>query len=246
MIPLRDNNPKILTPYATVTIIVLCSLAWVFLQGAGNETQVAASVCTLGIVPGELLQTLPAGTALPIAPGMFCVLDDAPNWHTVITYMFMHGSWWHLLGNLWFLWVFGRSVEDSMGPLRFVTFYLLAGLAAAALQISFAPASSVPMVGASGAIGGVMGAYLMLYPRVKVTMLIILVIFITTVPIPAMFMLLYWLLVQFLGGIGSIGNDTGGVAFWAHVGGFVAGAAMVWLFVNPELLRRHPHYGWNK
>jgi len=246
MIPLSDDNPKLLKPVATVGIIVLNILVWLFAQGAGTEPYVAASVCVLGIIPGELLQTLPAGTSLPIAPGLFCVLDAEPNWYTLVSYMFLHGSWMHLLGNLWFLWVFGRSVEDSTGPLRFVAFYLISGLAAAALQLGFSPASGIPMVGASGAIGGVMGAYLMLYPRVRVTMLIFLIVYITTISVPAMFMLLYWLFVQFIGGLGSIGNDSGGVAFWAHIGGFVTGAAMIWLFVDKTLLRRHPHFGWRR
>jgi len=244
MFPIKDNNPKILTAYATFGIIALNIIAWLLLQGAGSEPRMSATVCTLGVMPGELLQTLPAGTSLQIGQNLYCILGDSPNWYTLFSYMFLHGGWLHLLGNLWFLWVFGRSVEDSMGPFRFIVFYLASGLAAAMLQVIFAPASAIPMVGASGAIGGVMGAYLMLYPRVKVTMLIWLIVIITTIRVPAMFMLGYWLLVQFVGGIGSIGNDSTGVAFWAHIGGFVAGAAMVWLFVNPRLLRKHPYYGW--
>jgi membrane associated rhomboid family serine protease len=246
MFPLKDNNPKLLTPYATIAIIALNIIAWLVLQGAGNEPALGISVCTLGVMPGELLQSLPAGTRLQLAPQLYCVLDDHPNWYTLITYMFMHGGWLHLLGNLWFLWVFGRSIEDSMGALRFFLFYITCGLLAAMLQIAFAPASAIPMVGASGAIGGVMGAYLMLYPRVKVTMLIWLLVILTTIRVPAMFMLVYWLVIQFLGAFFSIGNDVGGTAFWAHVGGFIAGAALIWLFVNPELLRRHPYYGWQR
>jgi membrane associated rhomboid family serine protease len=246
VLPLHDDNPKLLTPYATIALITLTLLSWIMLQGIGKEPELSASVCTLGVVPGELLQLLPTGTALRLTPTLYCTMGSIPNWYTTITYMFMHGGWLHLLGNLWFLWVFGRSVEDSMGPLRFITFYLLCGLAAAGLQIAFAPASSIPMVGASGAIGGVMGAYLILYPKVRVNMLIFLFIFITTIRIPAMFMLIYWLLVQLFGGLASIGNDFGGVAFWAHIGGFVAGAAIVWLFVKPELLHRHTYYGWKQ
>jgi membrane associated rhomboid family serine protease len=245
MFPLGDDNPKLLFPYATLLLIVLTSLAWFFLQGAGSEPQLSASVCTLGLIAGELLQQLPPGTSLQIGPQLYCVMDDIPDWSTAITYMFMHGGWMHLLGNLWFLWVFGRSVEDAMGPFRFVSFYVVCGLAAAALQIAFAPASAIPLVGASGAIGGVMGAYLMLYPKVRVNMLIFLLIFITTIRIPAMFMLVYWLGLQFLGGLSSIGNDVGGVAFWAHIGGFVTGALLIWLWIKPELLRRHPYYGWS-
>jgi len=246
MFPLRDNNPKILPSYATLLLISLNILGWVFLQGGGAEPMLSISVCTRGIIPGELLQLLTPGTELKLSDRLSCVITDSPNWSTLISYMFLHGGWMHLLGNLWFLWVFGRSVEDSMGAVRFICFYLLSGIAAAALHMAFAPASSIPLVGASGAIGGVMGAYLVLYPRVKVTMLIILIVFITTFRIPAFFMLAYWLLIQFLGGLGNIGSEVGGVAFWAHVGGFVAGAIMVWLFVDKALLAKHPYYGWKR
>jgi membrane associated rhomboid family serine protease len=144
---------------------------------------------------------------------------------------------------MWFLWIFGNNVEDSMGHLRFAIFYLLCGLAAAALQIAADLGSPIPMVGASGAIGGVMGAYLVLYPRVNVHLLLILGFYITTVPIPALFMLGYWLLMQVLGGWLSP-VEGGGVAFWAHIGGFLAGVLLVLLFRNPRLLARHPYRGW--
>jgi membrane associated rhomboid family serine protease len=146
---------------------------------------------------------------------------------------------------MWFLWIFGNNVEDAMGSIRFVFFYVLCGVAAAALQVGANTESTVPMVGASGAIGGVMGAYVLLYPRVHVHLLIFLGFFVTTIAVPAVFMLGYWFLLQVLGGFASVGAG-GGVAFWAHVGGFAAGALFVVLFRNPELLRRHPCYGWNK
>jgi membrane associated rhomboid family serine protease len=168
-----------------------------------------------------------------------CALDTAPSWHTLVTSMFMHGSWMHIIGNMWFLWIFGNNVEDSMGRGRFVVFYLLAGLAAAAMQIATDPASPVPMVGASGAIGGVMGAYVVLYPRVRVHMLVFLGFFITTIGVPAYLMLGYWFVLQLLGGLPSLGGGAGGVAFWAHVGGFVAGVALIYLFRDPELVERH-------
>jgi len=246
MLPLSDDNPKLLFPYATLLLITLTVLAWFLLQGAGSEPQLSASVCTLGIVAGELLQKLAPGTSLQIGPQLYCVMGDIPNWYTMLTYMFMHGGWMHLLGNLWFLWVFGRSVEDAMGPFRFICFYIICGLAAAGLQIAFAPASAIPLVGASGAIGGIMGAYLMLYPKVQVNMLMFLVIYITTIRIPAMFMLFYWLAIQLVGALYSIGSDVGGVAFWAHIGGFVTGGLLIRLWIKPELLHKHPHYGWSK
>jgi membrane associated rhomboid family serine protease len=156
----------------------------------------------------------------------------------------MHGSWFHIISNMWFLWIFGNNVEDSMGHLRFVLFYLLCGVAAALLQIFSNPASAVPMVGASGAIGGIMGAYVLLFPRVHVHLLIFLGFFVTTIAVPAFLMLGYWFILQLIGGFGAAGGE-GGVAFWAHVGGFVAGALLVLLFRNKRLLAKHPYHGWH-
>jgi membrane associated rhomboid family serine protease len=151
--------------------------------------------------------------------------------------MFLHGGWFHLIGNMWFLWVFGNNVEDSMGRLRYLFFYLICGLAAAATQTWVNPASAVPMVGASGAISGVMGAYVVLYPRVRVHVLVILVIFITRIVVPAYLMLGYWFFLQVIGG--GLASSEGGVAFWAHAGGFVAGAVLISIFRDPELVAQH-------
>lgn len=158
----------------------------------------------------------------------------------------MHGSWMHIIGNMWFLWIFGDNIENAMGWLRFVIFYLLCGLLAATAQIVSGPSSIIPMVGASGAIGGVMGAYIVLYPKVKVNMLVILFIIITTFRVPAIAMLGYWIVVQILGGVSSMGATGGGTAFWAHVGGFVAGAALIWVFKDNELLVNDAEHGWNE
>jgi membrane associated rhomboid family serine protease len=241
--PLRDDNPHFLTPIVTYAIIAANVLAWVLLQGLGSEPALSTSICRLGLIPGELLQTAPPGARFPLGEQAVCMLGDTPAWHTPLTSMFMHGGWLHLIGNMWFLWIFGNNVEDSMGHIRFLVFYLLCGAAAAALQTVTDPDSIIPMVGASGAIGGVMGAYVLLYPRVNVHMLIFLGFYATTIAVPAFFMLGYWFLVQFLSGFMSIGAEGGGVAFWAHVGGFVAGAVLVLLFRNPRLLERHPYYG---
>jgi len=245
MFPIRDDNPHFLTPYVTYAIIALNILAWALLQGLGSEPALGRSVCTLGLIPGDLLNTVPIGTRFQISQNLWCVIADDSSWYTVITSMFMHGGWMHLLGNMWFMWIFGNNVEDSMGHVRFIVFYLLCGIAAALFQIMSNTESAVPMVGASGAIGGVMGAYVLLYPRVHVHMFIFLGFYVTTIAVPAIFMLGYWFLLQLIGGVGSIGAHGGGTAFWAHIGGFVVGAALVLLFKDEKLVARHPYHGWN-
>lgn len=239
MFPYRDDNPTLVTPVATFALILANVAAWVLLQGMGSEPSLSASVCRLGLIPGEFLQRLPEGSALPMGHGMACVIGGETVWYAPLTSMFLHGGWLHLIGNMWFLWVFGNNVEDSMGRLRYVAFYLLCGLAAAATQTFLNPASPIPMVGASGAISGVMGAYVLLYPRVRVHMLVILVIFITRIQVPAYLMLGYWFVLQLLGGAASVGEEGGGVAFWAHVGGFLAGALLINLFKDTGLVAKH-------
>jgi membrane associated rhomboid family serine protease len=242
--PIRDDNPQFSTPVVTLGIIGVNALTWALVQGLGTEPQLVESVCELGLVPGELLQRVAPGTLVPMGGGVACVTEGTQHWHTVVTSMFLHGGWLHLLGNMWFLWIFGDNVEDSMGHVRFAFFYLICGLVAAGLQIASQPSSTLPMVGASGAIGGVMGAYVMLYPRVRVHLLVILGFYVTTIVVPAVFMLGYWFLLQLLQGAISLGHEGGGVAFWAHVGGFAAGAGLIFLFRKEHLVRRHPHYGW--
>jgi len=243
--PIRDDNPSFMTPYATYGIVAANVLVWIFVQGLGSEPRLSASVCTLGLIPGELLGTAQPGAALQIGPNTYCTISDGAAWHTALTSMFMHGSWLHIISNMWFLWIFGNNVEDAMGHVRFLVFYLLCGLAAAGLQVLSDPDSIVPMVGASGAIGGVMGAYILLYPRVHVHMLVFLGFFVTTLAVPAVVMLGYWFLLQLLSGFASVGGQGGGVAFWAHVGGFVAGAILVLVFRDRRLLDRHPYHGWH-
>jgi membrane associated rhomboid family serine protease len=244
--PIRDDNPHYLTPWATWTIIGLNALAWIFVQGLGREPGLSASICQLGLIPAELLGHVPAGTRFALAPGSICTIGDASPWYTLVSSMFLHGGWLHILGNMWFLWIFGNNVEDSMGHARFVVFYLLCGLCAAGAQMAANPASAVPMVGASGAIGGVMGAYVLLYPRVKVHMLIFLGFFVTTIAVPAFLMLGYWFVIQLISGVGTLGAQGGGVAFWAHAGGFIAGALLVLVFRDRRLVERHPYYGWRR
>jgi membrane associated rhomboid family serine protease len=148
--------------------------------------------------------------------------------------MFLHGGWLHLLGNMWFLWVFGSHVEDAMGPFKFLVFYLLCGIVSAVVQLMVSIGSPVPTLGASGAIAGVMGAFLILYPRARVVTLIFIVFFITTFELPAAFMLVYWFAIQLLSGLASFSSftDGGGVAWFAHVGGFIAGILLLRVFLG--------------
>lgn len=240
MIPYKDENPTELTPVVTVGLIIVNTLVWLLVQGGGlNTPELARSVCQLGLVPGEVLHALTPGTSVPLGPGMHCVVTAQANWWTVITSMFLHAGWVHLIGNMWFLWVFGNNIEDSMGHGRFVVFYLLCGIAAATAQIISDPHSAVPMVGASGAISGVMGAYVLLFPRVRVHTLVWLGFFVTTVTLPAYVMLGYWFFYQLLlGTVTALTRMEGGTAFWAHVGGFLAGLALIRLFANAEFLER--------
>jgi membrane associated rhomboid family serine protease len=242
VIPLRDENPTLRTPVVTIALLVILGAVWIFVQGAGLDARaLAASVCNLGMVPGELTHQARLGTAVPLGAGMACVVDDeAINILTPLTSMFLHGGWLHLLGNGLFLWIFGNNVEDSMGRIRFVFFYLICGLVAAAAQVLVNPASPVPMVGASGAISGVLGAYLVLYPRVRVHVLIILFIFIQVITVPAWMMLIWWFGLQVLEGLPQLNrlnpNVSAGVAVWAHIGGFASGVLLIKLFKNDRLL----------
>ena len=242
MIPISDDNPTLRTPVVTIALLVALGAVWVFAQGAGFDPQVlAASVCNWGMVPGELTGRARIGSGVPLGQGMACLVDADPrNILTPVKSMFLHGGWGHLLGNALFLWVFGNNIEDSMGRFRFLVFYLVCGLAAAATQAAIDPASVVPMVGASGAISGVLGAYLVLYPRVKVKVLFFLFIFIKVIPVPAWMMLLWWIGMQVVAGLPQILSTqpqvSAGVAVWAHIGGFVAGAGLVKLFENKRLV----------
>jgi membrane associated rhomboid family serine protease len=246
LIPIRDDNPTFRRPIVTLILIAANAVMWLAVQGLGETGALLRSICDLGLVPGELLGAAAPGTAFAMNENAACVVDPDPAPLSILTHMFLHGGWLHLLGNLWFLWIFGNNVEDAMGHVRFLIFYLLCGLSAAGLQILSAPDSAVPMVGASGAIGGVMGAYVLLYPRVWVHLLFWLGFFVTRIAVPAWFMLGYWLLIQLLGGAASFGRESGGTAFWAHIGGFVAGGLLALVFRDRALLDRHPYHGWRQ
>jgi len=215
VIPLRDVIPSRTTPVVTVAIILLNALVFFYQLSLGSEGQNFVQV--LGLVPAYF------------------------SWVSVFTSMFLHGGLLHFGGNMLYLWIFGDNVEDRMGHGRFLGFYLLCGIAAALAQTMMAPNSTVPMIGASGAIAGVMGAYFVLYPHSRIVTLLPLFVFVQIVEVPAIFFLGVWFLMQFLSGVGSIavstGEPTGGVAFWAHVAGFAAGIGGVFLFRRPERQR---------
>jgi membrane associated rhomboid family serine protease len=239
MFPFRVENPRFGLALAAAAIIALNLLVWIAIERMGAGVTLPNTLCTLGLIPSALLGHLPPGTTIPLGEGISCTLGSVPSWLTPLTSMFMHGGWFHLIGNMWFLWLFGRNVEDVMGPARFTVFYLLAGLAAAGAQVLADPGSALPMVGASGAISGVMGAYVVLFPKVRVHVLIFLGIFVTTVTLPAYMMLGYWFLLQVLGGsVNALQATGGGVAFAAHVGGFLTGALLVHAFTSRPLLDR--------
>jgi membrane associated rhomboid family serine protease len=245
MIPYHDENDTVRPAYITVLLIAACSLVWLLYQGAGQELSLAASVCNRGLIPGELTQTLRAGMAFPMSEQLACVIDPGPQYFNVLSSMFLHGGWMHLIGNMWFLWLFGNNVEDSMTRPRFIVFYLVCGLGAALAQVLAAPSSPIPMVGASGAISGVMGAYLVLYPRARVFTLVPLGFLLTTIALPAWVMLIYWMVIQIFGGLASgLAEEGGGVAFWAHVGGFLAGVVLIKLFAKTNRVVAHQaqHY----
>ncbi len=245
MFPYHDENQTQRTPYVTFALIAMNCAAWLMVQGAGGELALAQSVCDLGLIPGELMETIPPGTPFPMGEGVACLTDPGPQYSHVVTSMFLHGSWMHLLGNMWFLWLFGNNVEDSMTRPRYVAFYVLAGIGAALAQVFANPMSEVPMVGASGAISGVMGAYLVLFPRVRVYTMIPLGFFLQQVALPAWVMLIYWMFLQFAGGIMSIAAEQGGgVAFWAHIGGFVAGVVLVKIFERRGRVAAHTAERW--
>ncbi len=228
-----------------MTILLLAAMlsAWLIVQGGGfNLTNLAFSICNLGLVPAELTGALPLGSSIPLTRDFVCVVDSEPtNWLTPVLSIFLHGSWAHLLGNALFFWVFGNNIEDVMGRARFLVFFLLCGIAAAAVHVVLQPDSAIPTVGASGAVSGVMGAYLVLFPKVRVRMLFIFVILFRVIPLPAWLVLIWWFALQLVLGLADAASgapNTGGVAVWAHVGGFAAGVLLIRLFERRDLVER--------
>ncbi len=218
MIPLRDDNPTQTVPYVTVGLIGLNGA--IFLAELFSASDWAV---VYGAVPVRLLQTMDPGTLL-----------------TVITSMFLHGGLLHLGGNMLYLWIFGNNIEDVLGHGRFIVFYLLCGVIAAYSHALTAPSSHIPMVGASGAIAGVLGAYLVLFPRAKVLTLIPFGFYMEVVRLPAGIVLGFWIVVQFISGGLSMGAEGAGVAWFAHIGGFLTGMILIWMLRRHNSLKNHP------
>lgn len=212
VIPLRDENPTRRFAWVTMAIIALNSAAFAYELSLPTKA-LQSFIATWALTPASLVGN-PA---------------DPRIWLTVIVSMFLHGGWIHLGGNMLYLWIFGNNIEDRLGGVRFIGFYLASGLAAALGQVVAAPTSAVPLIGASGAIAGVLGAYLVMYPRARVLTLIPIFFIFELISVPAVFVIGVWFLMQVAQGVGSISNqaNAGGVAWWAHVGGFLAGAALI-------------------
>jgi membrane associated rhomboid family serine protease len=235
LFPLRDENPTLLTPIITIALILINVVVWLYYQGGGmSQDLLANSICQFGAIPAEITGNTEYG-GVELGPDVPPCIFGGLTWAAMLTSMFMHGSWLHLIGNMWFLWLFGNNVEDSMGHLRYLAYYIIGGLAGAAAHIWTDTGSMIPTVGASGAISAVMGGYLLLYPKVRIQTLFVLFIFIRIIPVPAWLVLGQYFALQLLYGT-AVSSVGGGVAFWAHIGGFVAGALLVFPFRNPLLV----------
>ena len=217
MFPVHDDNPTRITPYVTYVILAACVLVFFWQISLGDAVQQA--VYSFGVIPSVLF----ASKSLPAE------LEVLPAWLTIFSSMFLHGGWMHLIGNMLYLWVFGNNVEDAMGHRRFVVFYLACGLLAALTQAVFNPQSEIPMIGASGAISGVLGAYLLLHPRARILVVIPIGILIYTPWIAAYWVLGFWFILQLINSLVSA-SEMGGVAYGAHIGGFVAGMILIPFF----------------
>jgi membrane associated rhomboid family serine protease len=239
--PLRDNIPTENFPFVTVALIVLNVLAYFFFQhgtitlGSPDNTDYLCNLYQYGTIPREVTHP---DFNLQVQE---CSHWNTPTWLTLFTSMFMHGGLLHLGGNMLFLWIFGNNVEDSMGPVKFVIFYLLAGLSADALQIAFSASSEVPSIGASGAIAGVLGGYLLLFPRARVVTLIFIIFFFTILELPAILFLGIWIVEQAVFAYFDLfqpQGNSGGVAYFAHLGGAAFGLLTIRLFASEKRRRR--------
>ena len=216
MIPLHDDNPTTIKPVVTVSLITICILVFLWQLSLGPALQ--QSIISFGVIPSVLFHIKSLSPELVVVPATV----------TIFTSMFLHGGWMHLIGNMLYLWIFGNNVEDVMGHGRFIIFYLLCGTAAVFAQAIPDPQSVIPMVGASGAISGVLGAYLLLYPHARILVAIPLGFYIYTTRLPAGVVLGFWFILQLISS--ALAGGQGGVAFGAHVGGFIAGMILILFF----------------
>ncbi len=223
MIPLHDDNPTILKPLVTISFIVAC-VSIFFYQISLSPSSERLFVYQFGVIPSVLFGT-ESFTRNALIPAPLSLLSS----------MFLHGGWMHLIGNMLYLWIFGNNIEDAMGHRRFVGFYLTCGVIAAVSHAIASPGSPIPMVGASGAISGVLGAYLLLYPRSSILVLIPIWVFIKVVRVPAAAVLGFWFLIQLVSGSASLSSHGGGVAWFAHIGGFLAGMLLIGFFKRPHV-----------
>jgi membrane associated rhomboid family serine protease len=245
LIPLKDNIPTVNFAYVTVALIVLNVLSYFFFQQGGlafgdpSGEHYVENVVDYGTIPYEVTHPGEQCEFPPGGPEACTENSDAPStWLTLLTSMFMHGGLLHLGGNMLFLWIFGNNIEDSMGRVRFIAFYLLGGLAATMAQILMDTESTVPGIGASGAVAAVLGGYALLYPRARVVSLVILIVFITVMELPALLVLGLWFLLQLYDASQPVAGEGGGVAYFAHIGGFLFGLALIKLFARYE----NPNY----
>jgi membrane associated rhomboid family serine protease len=216
MIPLHDDNPTAITPHVTFALIAVCTLVFLWQRSLPDAER---AIYTLGVIPAVLLGKAQLDPTLAMIPPAV----------TVLTSMFLHGGWMHLIGNMLYLWIFGNNVEDAMGHARFIVFYLLCGTAAVFAQSLPDPASTSPMIGASGAISGVLGAYALLYPHARVLVVIPFGFYLHTTRLPAAWVLGFWFVMQLLSNL-LAGHQAGSVAFRTHIGGFIAGGLLIALF----------------
>jgi len=228
MIPLKDDNPTNRPPIVTVGLIALNIIAHAYLMLLPPQAR-TATIFQMGLIPAEVTSGISVGPEFPLPLTLF-------------TSMFLHGGFLHLAGNMLYLWVFGNNVEDQTGHLRFLAFYLLCGVAAAGTQIVASPDSQIPMIGASGAIAGVLGAYMLMFPHARVLTLVPIFIFIRVMYLPAVIVLGLWFLYQILLSASAGQGAEGGVAFFAHIGGFVAGMLLIWVFRTSRARRRRYDY----
>lgn len=231
MIPLRDANPTRRVPIVTIGLVVACLIAFAWelgLQASGGDEALNAFITTWGVVPADLSAAWAAGGILTVETA------------TLITSQFLHGGWLHLLGNLLFLWIFANNIEDDLGRPAFLAFYLGGGIVAALTQVAIDPASTVPMIGASGAIAAVLGGYIVLYPRARITSLVFLGFFYQLIDVPAVVVLGFWFVLQLIDALASLGvaGTSGGVALFAHIGGFIAGVVAARLLLAFRRRRR--------